>query len=304
MTQQKSLTARSWAELLLLALIWGASFLSNRVALNETGVFTIVAWRVGGACLVLWTVVALHGLSMPRGPRIWGAFVVMGILNNVLPFSLITWGQMTIPSGTAAILNASTALMGVVVASVLFRDERLTVNRLAGVAVGFAGVVTVIGWQALTVIDLHSLSQLALLAASLSYACAGAWARRQLGGLPPLVAAAGMLTGSSLVMIPLALAIEGLPVLHHSAATWAALGYLAVVATAGAYMLYYRVLAAAGAGNLSLVTLLVAPFAILLGALVLGETLPPRAYAGFAILAAGLLLIDGRVMARWHPPAP
>jgi drug/metabolite transporter (DMT)-like permease len=105
-------------------------------------------------------------------------------------------------------------------------------------------------------------------------------------------------------MITLALAVEGLPVLHHSAATWAALGYLAVVATAGAYMLYYRVLAAAGAGNLSLVTLLVAPFAILLGALVLGETLPPRAYAGFAILAAGLLLIDGRVMARWHPPAP
>jgi drug/metabolite transporter (DMT)-like permease len=188
--------------------------------------------------------------------------------------------------------------MGVLLASVVFRDERLTRQRLAGVWVGFAGVTVVIGWQALTALDLTSVAQLALLAASFSYACAGSWARKTLGGLPPQVAAAGMLTGSSVLMIPAALLAEGLPELTHGAATWAALAYLAVVSTAGAYLLYYRLLGMAGAGNLSLVTLLVAPFAILLGALVLDEALPLRGYAGFALIAAGLLVIDGRVLRR------
>lgn len=296
MTDQKTITTRAWIELLLLAMIWGGSFLSNRLALNEVGVFSAVAFRVAGASLLLWVYVALKGLALPRDPRIWAAFLVMGLLNNAVPFSLISWGQLTIPSGLAAILNASTALMGVLVASMVFRDEHLTGRRLVGVILGFAGVIVVIGWQSLAAFNLTSLSQLALIAASLSYALAFAWGRKMLGGLAPQVAAAGMLTGSTLLMVPTALGIEGLPGLSHSAATWGALLYLAVIAGAGAYLLYYRVLGMAGAGNLSLVTLLVAPFAILLGALVLDEALPHRAYAGFALIAAGLLVIDGRIL--------
>lgn len=302
MEPQKTLTPAAWAQLMLLALIWGGSFLANRLALNEVGVFSTVAFRVSVACVILWAVVAARGLALPRSPRIWAAFLVMGALNNAIPFTLITWGQLTIPSGLAAIFNASTAVMGVLVAALLFRDERLTGHRLAGVLLGLAGVVVVIGPRALTRLDLTSLSQLALLGAALSYALAAVWARKRLQGLAPQVAAAGMLSASSLIMLPLALWHDGLPVLHHSGQTWGALAYMALVSTAGAYLLYYRVLAVAGAGNLSLVTLLTAPFAILLGALVLDEVLPLRAWPGFALIATGLLVIDGRALPRRKIP--
>ena len=296
--QQRVIPPRAWFELFLLATIWGGSFLFNRLALDELGVFTTVAFRVGGACLVLWTCVAALRLPLPRRPGVWASFLVMGALNNAIPFTLITWGQLTIPTGLAAIVNASTAIFGVLVAALLFRDERLTPARLVGVLLGFAGVAVAIGLSALTALDLTALPQLALVCASLSYALAAVWARKRLGGLAPQVAAAGMLTGSSLIMIPLALWSEGLPSLTHGPGTWLALGYLATVSTAGAYLLYYRVLGMAGAGNLSLVTLLVAPVAIVLGALVLNEALPMRAYAGFALIALGLLTIDGRAFAR------
>ena len=298
MTPQKSIPPRAWAELLLLATIWGGSFISNRLALNEVPVLTTVAFRVAGACILLWVYVRLRRLPVPRSPRIWLAFLAMGLLNNALPFTLITWGQLTIPSGLAAIVNASTAIFGVLVAALAFRDERLTARRLTGVLLGFAGVAVAIGLQALATLNLASLPQLALVAAAISYAVAAVFARRVLGGLPPQVAAAGMLTGSSLLMLPTALWIDGPPVLTHGAQVWGALGYLAILSTAGAYLLYYRVLGMAGAGNLSLVTLLTAPVAIVMGALILNEALPLRAYAGFALIALGLLIIDGRLLPR------
>lgn len=298
MAPQKSIPPRAWAELLLLAAIWGGSFISNRLALNEVPVLTTVAFRVAGACILLWVYVGLRRLPVPRSFRIWLAFLAMGLLNNALPFTLITWGQLTIPSGLAAIVNASTAIFGVLVAALAFRDERLTARRLTGVLLGFAGVAVAIGLHALTTLNLTSLPQLALVAAAISYAVAAAFARRVLGGLPPQVAAAGMLTGSSLLMLPTALWIDGPPVLTHGAQVWGALGYLAIIATAGAYLLYYRVLGMAGAGNLSLVTLLTAPVAIVMGALILNEALPLRAYAGFALIALGLLIIDGRLLPR------
>lgn len=303
MTAQQSLSPRAWVELLLLALIWGGSFLAIRVALEGTGVFTAVAFRVGGAAAVLWAYVLARGLPVPKGLRVWGALFVMGMLNNVIPFSLITWGELRIASGLAAILNASTAVLGVLVAAAVFRDERLSPRKALGVALGFAGVATVIGLDALEGFDLTSLSQLAILGAALSYAFSAAWGRAHLRGLPPQVAAAGMVTCSALVMLPLAVASEGLPTLAWSLRVWAGLGYLAVAATATAYLLYYRVLAAAGAGNVGLVTLMVAPIAVLLGAALLGEALSPTAYLGFALLAAGLVVIDGRVFRLFRRPA-
>jgi drug/metabolite transporter (DMT)-like permease len=299
-TLQRDIPPRAWAELLLLAALWGGSFLGNRLALNDMGVFTAVALRVSGAMFILWAYVLIKGLPLPRNPRVWAAFLVMGILNNVLPFSLISWGQLTIPSGLAAILNAATAIFGVLAASLFFRDERLTRAKALGVILGFAGVVTIIGPSALAGLDLTSLAQLALVAAAVSYALAAVWGRTHLSGLPPQVAAAGMLTGSSLVMVPLAITTEGLPSFSYGLTAWGAIIYLAIASTAFAYLLYYRVLALAGAGNLSLVTLLVVPFAIVLGALVLGESLPARDYLGFLLLALGLLVIDGRIPARMY----
>lgn len=300
MNAQKSLSTQAWVELGVLALIWGGSFLAIRLALNEVPVMTSVAHRVFWAMLVLWGYIAIRRLPVPRDPKIWAAFLVMGLLNNVIPFSLMAWGQLHIETGLTSILNAATAIFGVVVASVIFADERLTATRAIGVVLGFFGVATAIGIENLTQFDIRSTAQLAVLAGTLSYSLAGAWARQMLAGLTPQVAAAGMLTGSALVMVPLALAIDGTPSFQLSATAWGAIAYYAVIATAGAYLLYYRILAMAGSGNLMICTLLVAPVAIVLGALVLGEELAPRAYVGFALLALGLLVLDGRIFVKFR----
>ncbi|MEL7099031.1 MAG: DMT family transporter [Pseudomonadota bacterium] len=306
MTTQTTLSGRAWAELLLLGLIWGASFLSIRVALDEVGFLTSVAHRTFWAMLVLWAVVLAMRLPLPRDIRIWGAFLMMGLLNNMIPFGLMAWGQLHIESGLTSILNAATAIFGVIAAALFFADERITLRKGVGVLVGFVGVATAIGLENFRSFDLRSLAQLAILAGTISYALAGVWAKKTLGGLPPQVAAAGMLTGSSLISVPLAIAVEGMPSLALQTETILAIGYYAIIATAGAYLLYYRVLAMAGSGNLMLVTLLIPPVAISLGAWVRGEALGPNAFAGFALLALGLVILDGRVWAaltKTRPPA-
>ncbi|WP_146585483.1 DMT family transporter [Puniceibacterium confluentis] len=295
MIQQTALTARAWGELALLALIWGGSFLAIRTALDEIGPLTSVLHRTFWAMCALWVVIALRRIALPRNPRLWGAFLVMGLLNNVLPFSLMAWGQLHIPTGLTSIFNAATAIFGVLVAALVFADERLSPRKALGVALGFAGVAIAVGPAALTSFDVTSLAQLAVLAGTLSYACAGAWARHTLRGLPPELAAAGMLTGSTLIMAPLTLWTEGVPSFDLHPATWLAIGYYAGIATALAYLLYYRVLAMAGSGNLMLVTLLIPPVAITLGALVRGEALSAGAYGGFVLLALGLMVLDGRI---------
>ena len=298
MITQKTLSRRAWAELLLLGLIWGGSFLSIRIALTEVPVITSVLFRTGFAMLALWIVVLVAGLPVPRAPRVWGAFLTMGILNNVVPFALMAWGQLHIETGLTSILNAATAIFGVLVAAAVFADEKLTARKAIGVGLGFAGVATAIGLDSLASFDLRSTAQLAVLAGTVSYACASAWARVKLSHLPPQVAAAGMLTGSTLVMLPAALLIDGPIDFDLQPVTWAAIGYYALIATAGAYLLYYRVLSMAGSGNLMLVTLLIPPVAIVLGALVLDETLHLRAFVGFGLLALGLLILNRTLFAR------
>jgi drug/metabolite transporter (DMT)-like permease len=297
MTPQKSLTDRTSAELALLALVWGGSFLAIRTLLDEVGVLTAVAWRVAPAAAALWLWALLRGHRLPRAPAVWGAFLVMGVLNNVIPLGLTTWAQLHIETGLTAILNATTAIFGVLLAAAAFRDERLTARKAASVALGFAGVGAAIGPGALAGLDLRSLAQLAVLAGTVSYACAGLWARRRLGGVAPEVAAAGMLSASALVLVPVAVVAEGPPRLALAPATWAAVGYGALAATALAYVLYYRVLAMAGAASLLFVTLMIPPVAIALGAAVRGEALGPGAFLGLGLLAAGLALLDGRVLA-------
>lgn len=280
-----------------LALIWGGSFVANRQALTEVPVLSIVAVRVLGGAVALWLWIGLRGLPVPRGARWLAACAGMGLFNNIIPFTLIVWGQTQIPSGLAGILNASTAVFGVLVAAVVFADERLTLPRLAGVALGLAGVVVAIGPAALAGFDLRSAAQLACLGAALSYAVSGAFGRVMLKGVRPEVSAAGMLTAAALVLVPLAGVVDGLPQAMPSAASWAALAYLALAASAVAYILFYAVLTLAGAGNLGLVTLLVAPVAIGLGAVIFGERLSAGAFVGFALIALGLAVLDGRI--RW-----
>jgi drug/metabolite transporter (DMT)-like permease len=295
MIDQKNLTGRAWAEMMLLAMIWGGSFLSIRVALDEISPLASVAHRTTWAMLVLWGVIAIMRIPLPRDPKIWFSFLVMGLLNNVIPFTLMAWGQLYIESGLTSILNAFTAVVGVVIASLFFADERISLRKGIGVVLGFFGVAVAIGLENFRTLDLRSMAQLAVIGGTVAYAIAGVWARKRLVGMPPQLAAAGMLTGSTVIMLPLAYFIDGPLSFDLEPRTMWAIGYYAIIATAFAYLLYYRVLAMVGSGNLMLVTLLVAPIAITLGAVVLGEKLGTNTYFGFAILAVGLIILDGRV---------
>jgi len=294
---QKRLDNRAWSELLLLSALWGGSFLAIRTSLDEISVLQSVAHRVTWAALVLWIVVLWRRLPLPGDAATWGAFTMMGLLNNVIPFSLMSWGQLHIETGLTSILNAATAMFGVVVAALVFADERLNLHKTLGVLLGTIGVAVAIGIENLLSFDLRSTAQLAVLGGTLSYALASAWARARLSHLNPVVAAAGMLTGSTFIILPATLFLEGAPDLTLSPATWGAIAYYALGATAFAYLLYYRVLAMAGSGNLMLVTLLIVPFAVTLGALVRHESLAPPALVGFGLLALGLIVLDGRAWA-------
>ncbi len=296
-TIQTRISRTSWLTMTLLALIWGGSFLSIRMVLEEVGVLTTVAFRVGLAAAALWAFVLVRGLPVPRGTAWIGACLFLGFFNNIVPFCLIVWGQTHIPSGLAGILNASNVIFSVGLAALMFRDERLTARKSLGIMLGLAGVALTIGPGVLSHLDLTSLGQLAILGASLSYAISSIFSRHALSNVRPEVVAAGMLSVSSLAMVPAAIWIEGAPSLAYSGQTWGALLYISLISSAFAYILYYRVLLTAGAGNVSLVTLMIAPVAVMLGAMTYGETLPPAAYLGLVLLALGMLVIDGRVIA-------
>lgn len=298
---QTTISLRAWIMMAMLAFIWGGSFLATRTLLDSMAPLHVVTHRVIWAALALWVYVLWRGFALPREPKVWGALLMMGLLNNAIPFTLQATAQQSIESGLAGILNASAAVFGVLVAAAVFADERLTARKITGVALGFAGVVVVMGPSALTSFDPRSLAQLAMLASTFSYALAGAWGRARLGVLRPEVAAVGMLTGSSLILLPLSWAVEGPLPLDLTAPALVAIAYYSLVITGLAYMLYYRVLAAAGSGNLLLVTLLVVPIAVALGAIVRAESLPPRAFAGFVLIALALVVIDGRMVRRFFP---
>ncbi|SFG59920.1 DMT family transporter [Methylobacterium gossipiicola] len=293
----RTMSAPEWAMLLSLSVLWGGSFFFTHVALSALPPFTLVVLRVGLAALILNTIVPLSGLRMPRGSRAWTAFLAMGVLNNAVPFCLIVWGQTHIASGLAAILNATTPLFTVGAAHVFTFDEKMTGHRLAGVLIGLGGVVVMVGPTVLAGLGTNVLAQVAVLGAALSYACAGIYGRRFKGmGLPPLTTAAGQVTASTFLLLPVALVVDRpwtLPV--PPASVWGAISGIAALSTALAYVLYFRIVATAGATNLLLVTFLIPVSTILLGALVLNERLDPQHFIGMALIGCGLVAIDGRL---------
>jgi len=219
----------------------------------------------------------------------------MGALNNAIPFSLIFWGQTTIESGLASILNGTTAVFGAVVAGILLVDEPLTGRKIVGAVFGLLGVAVIMGIDALTNFDLRNLAQIAVLGAALSYSFASVWGKRFLSGYPPVMNALGMLVGSTLLMIPVAVFSEGVPDLRLSVGVWSSLIALAILSTAVAYLLYFKILARAGSANLMLVTLLIPPVAVSLSVTFLGEKIGVEAWIGFGLIAVGLAITDGRL---------
>ena len=285
-----------WVLLIALSLLWGGSFFFAEVALSGFPPLTLVLGRVGLAAIALWLVLLLTGHFPPRSINLWVSFFVMGAINNVLPFSLIFWGQTQIASALAAILNATTPIFTVLLAHVLTQDERLTRGKIAGVLAGLSGVTVMIGPEALSGLGSAVLAQIAVLGAAISYGLAGIFGRR-FRALPPATTAAGQLTASTVLMLPIVLFHDRpwtLPVPTLEALS-ALLG-LALLSTALAYVVYFRILRTAGATNLLLVTFLIPVSAIFLGVGVLGERIDPLQMAGMTMIALGLAAIEGRPM--------
>lgn len=299
-TVNRTMGVGEWLLLITLSFLWGGSFFFIGVAVRALPPFTIVTLRVVFAALVLHAIVRAMGLKMPSDRKPWAIFVTMGILNNVIPFSLIVWGQTYIASSLASILNATTPLFTVIVAHFLTDDEKMTPSRLIGVLIGFAGVVLMIGPGALRGLGVNVMAQIAVLAAALSYAFAGVYGRRfRSMGVAPLVTATGQVTASSLLLIPLAMAVDRpwtLPM--PSLEVWGSVIGLAVFSTAVAYILYFRILAMAGATNVLLVTFLIPVSAILLGTTFLREHLALKHFVGMGLIGLGLAAIDGRTL-QW-----
>lgn len=293
---------REWMLLLLLSALWGGSFFFFKVLVAELPPLTVVLGRVGLAALLLNVFLLLRRDPMPASPRLWGSFVVMGILNNVVPFTLIVWGEIRIASGLASILNATTPIFTVLAAHVLTHNEKINWNKGIGVLFGFMGVAVLIGPSAIASIGGGDVvGEIACLCAALTYGFAGIYGRR-FKGIPALKVATGQITGSTLVLIPLTALIDHpwtLPMPSaHAFEAWVG---IAVFSTALAYMIYFRILAVAGATNLMLVTFLLPISALLLGVFFLGETITLQAIGGMALIGMGLVAIDGRLWVAVRP---
>jgi drug/metabolite transporter (DMT)-like permease len=300
-----TMTPLTWAMLVLLSLCWGGSFFFTGIAVTELPTFTIVVLRVGLAALALWAVVLASATDMPENLSFWRAIALMAVINSVLPYLLIVWGQSLVPSGLASIFVATTPLFGVLLAHFMTSDERMTVPRVASVVCGFAGVIVLIGPSLLGDLGTDLLAQLALLGGALCYALSGIYGRRfSRDGISPLITATAQLTVSTVLLLPLALYIDqpwtlAMPGLAASAAV---LGF-ALVSTAFAYLLYFRILAIAGATNLLLVNFLVPVSAIMLGVSILNETLKIEHLIGMVLIFIGLALRDGKLLALIRRPA-
>jgi drug/metabolite transporter (DMT)-like permease len=284
-----------WAMLVLLSVFWGGSFFFTEIALRGFEPFAIVFLRVVFAAIILVIVVYLSGQRMPSSLRVWGTYLIMGALNNAIPFSLIVWGQTHIDSGIASILNATTPIFTVLLAHLLTSDERLTIRKSVGVIIGFFGVYVMMQPELKDGFSLRGLGLIAVLGAAISYSFAGIFGKR-FKQTTPLVNSAGMLTCSSVIMLPLVLITGTFGSSQPSAASLAAIFGLATVSTVLAYLLYFRILSSAGATNVLLVTFLIPISALLLGVGVLGEVIHILEYAGMGCIFVGLIIIDGRAL--------
>lgn len=287
--------ARDWSLLAVLSILWGGSFFFNGAALRELPPFTLVFLRVALGAAILLPLLRMQGIRFPKGFAGWKRFFAIGLLNNVIPFSLIVIGQTFVPSGLASILNATTPLFTVIVMAAA-GEEALQMRRVAGVALGLIGVIILRGWGVETRTG-QGLGILLCLGGAFSYGLAALAARRLLKDSPPLGTATFQLVASTVMMAIVAGAMEQpwrLPM--PGLTTWLAVLGLAVLSTALAYIVFFQILRRSGATNVMLVTLLIPVTAIFLGSLVLGEPLSPREIAGAIVIGSALLVIDGRVL--------
>ncbi len=289
--------------LVILGCIWGNSFLFTKVAVEEVPPLTLVEGRLLLAGAVLLLLMRSLGLSLSLTPRLWAAIAFMGLVNNVIPFALITWGQQHIDSSLAAILNSTMPLFTVVVAP-LWIKERLTAERTLGVLVGFAGVFVLLGADLGAITESSTLGQIAVIVASLGYATGTVFARRYLQERPPVVFAASQMVVASALLLPVALAVDRPFDLHTSAKAalaWVALG---VVSSGLAYVIFFWLVQRLEALQVSLVAYLIPLVAVLMGWLVLDERLGTNSFGGLALIVLGVFIVNSTWRGVWRRLRP
>lgn len=295
------MNARDWTHLFLLGVLWGGSFFLAKIAVAEIAPLTLVLLRVGIAALALHIWLGLRGVSIRPMLELAGGFAILAILNNIIPFSLIFVGQTELGAGLASIINATTPIWTILVANMLTTDEKLSWNKIFGILLGIAGTMVMIGPGVLAGLGGPVWAKLAILVATLSYAFAAIHARR-FKSVEPALVATGQLSASTVLILPIAVFIDGpAAAFVGDISLWAVVIALALFSTAYAYILFFNIVASAGATNVSLVTLVVPASAILLGAAFLGERLEMFEMVGMTLIALGLVTIDGRLFRAMRP---
>ena len=298
---------KNFLMLMALAALWGPSFLFIKVAVADIPPLTLALGRVSIAAVLLAIILRMQGRWFPAWGRIWGHVAIVALFHNAIPFVLFGWGEQHIDSALASILNGMTPLFTILLAHFFVADDRLTLTKVIGILLGFGGLLLLIAPSLLSGLRATTLGLLAVTMAAACYGVALVYARNHLRGLPPLVAPATQMLLASLFILPLALGVERpftLPLPSFSAL--AAMLALGVFGTAIAFTLYYRLMERANASYVSMVTYIIPVFGVLLGVFVLGERLTWHAYAGFAFILLGVMLVNGLIkgVADWKRPFP
>ncbi len=299
-------TTRDWLLFGLISLFWGSSYLFIKIGIETLAPFTLVASRLFFGSLVLGVALRLGGASLPRDRATYGKLLIMATFNIVVPFGLITWGERYIDSSLAAILQATTPLFTIVVASLALSEEAITVNRLVGLIIGFGGVVVLFS-HALSGGSTSSLpGEVALILSSISYAFGNVFVRVNMRGFHPTVPAFFQVSIALVITAVLALLIESPIRLPDTPRTLFAVVWLGVFGSSLAYLIYFRLVHVLGATRMSLITYIMPIVGIVLGVLVLSEAIDLRTVVGTGIILAGVGLVNSRRGARrlfGRPPA-
>jgi drug/metabolite transporter (DMT)-like permease len=302
MTSSPKLDSQGWLLIGILAILWGGAFFLIEVGLRSFPPITLVFIRVGFAVPAMWIAMRIMDEKLPSDWASWHLLTVVGAFNCALPFTLFFWGQQYLDSGYAAILNATTPLWGVVTAHFMTRDEKATPARIIGVLTGMAGIIVMVGPAAIQGLSNNLFAQIACVISTVFYSLAAIYGRRlSQTTLTPMAVATGQTMMAAVLMIPIVLIVDqpwtmDMPRLD---ATLAGLT-LALLSTALAYTLYFRLIDRAGASNAQLVAFLMPILAVILGVAFLGESLSVGQLAGAALIALGLMILDGRLVARFQ----
>ena len=280
--------------LLLLAALWGPSFLFIKVAVEDIPPLTLVVGRVGIAAVLLYLLLRFQGRTLPKFGPTWKHFAIMAFFQNAFPFALFNWGELHIDSALAAILNGTTPLFTIILAHFFVADDRITGSKVVGILLGFGGLMMLIAPSLVGGVQATTWGLLAIALASASYGIAIVYSRLNLRGQPPLVAPTAQLGLAALYMLPLSLLIEQPYRLPAPAlSSLGALLALAVFGTAVAFVVFYHIINRVSATYTSMVTYLVPIVGVFLGIVVLSEQLHWSAYAGCALILIGVMIVNG-----------